>query len=180
VPLAALTAWQALFVQAQLAPGQPVFIHGAARGVGTYAVQLARWAGDVLVSVVTPPPAYPPPRGDVRFVYFVVEPSGEELRQIGGLIDLGQVRPGGVAHQVGAKHIVRLPEAHQPAVPSNQKGASMPGLLSLIKESATALSTPRLICLTEKRSGLFLRSVLVCLLRMYTLETTHDLYLTER
>jgi NADPH:quinone reductase-like Zn-dependent oxidoreductase len=29
----------------------------------------------------------------VRFAWFIVEPSGEQLRQIGGLIDAGQVRP---------------------------------------------------------------------------------------
>jgi NADPH:quinone reductase-like Zn-dependent oxidoreductase len=153
VPLAALTAWQALFIHAKLAPGQRVLIHGASGGVGTYAVQFARWAGaqvlataaarntdflrdlgadqiidyattrfedvahdvdvvfdlvggdtlrrswqvvrtgGVLVSVVTPPPSYPAPRPEVRFVYFIVEPSGEQLRQIGGLLDAGQVRP---------------------------------------------------------------------------------------
>jgi len=45
VPLAGLTAWQALFNQAGLSEGQSVLIHGAAGGVGTYAVQLARLAG---------------------------------------------------------------------------------------------------------------------------------------
>lgn len=41
VPLAALTAWQAMFDQAKLQPGQTVLIHGAAGGVGHFAVQLA-------------------------------------------------------------------------------------------------------------------------------------------
>ena len=45
VPLAGLTAWQALFDHAQLEKGQRVLIHGAAGGVGTYAVQLANWKG---------------------------------------------------------------------------------------------------------------------------------------
>ncbi len=45
VPLSALTAWQALFDHARLSKGQRVLIHGAAGGVGTYAVQLARWRG---------------------------------------------------------------------------------------------------------------------------------------
>jgi NADPH:quinone reductase-like Zn-dependent oxidoreductase len=45
VPLAGLTAWQALFDHAALSPGQVVLIHAAAGGVGTYAVQLAHWRG---------------------------------------------------------------------------------------------------------------------------------------
>src|SRR5215510_12214856 len=45
VPLAALTVWQAFFDHARLAPGQRVLIHGAAGGVGGFAVQIARWHG---------------------------------------------------------------------------------------------------------------------------------------
>ena len=45
VPLSALTAWQALFEHARLVSGQTVLIHGAAGGVGVFAVQLAHWAG---------------------------------------------------------------------------------------------------------------------------------------
>ena len=41
LPLGALTAWQALHEHAQLQPGQHVLVHGAAGGVGAYAVQLA-------------------------------------------------------------------------------------------------------------------------------------------
>jgi NADPH:quinone reductase-like Zn-dependent oxidoreductase len=44
-PLAGLTAWQALFVHGDLGSGQRVLVLGAAGGVGTFAVQLARWAG---------------------------------------------------------------------------------------------------------------------------------------
>ncbi|MBS0192577.1 MAG: NADP-dependent oxidoreductase [Planctomycetes bacterium] len=44
-PLASLTAWQALFDQADLKPGQSILIHGGAGGVGHFAVQLARWKG---------------------------------------------------------------------------------------------------------------------------------------
>ncbi|MHB1307356.1 MAG: NADP-dependent oxidoreductase [Limisphaerales bacterium] len=45
IPLAGLTAWQALFDTARLASGQRVLIHAAAGGVGTFAVQLAKWKG---------------------------------------------------------------------------------------------------------------------------------------
>jgi NADPH:quinone reductase-like Zn-dependent oxidoreductase len=45
VPLPALTAWQGLFEQGRLDAGERVLIHGAAGGVGGFAVQLARAAG---------------------------------------------------------------------------------------------------------------------------------------
>ena len=45
VPLAGLTAWQALFDIGALADGQSVLIHAAAGGVGSFAVQLAKWKG---------------------------------------------------------------------------------------------------------------------------------------
>ena len=45
LPQAALTSWQALFDHGHLESGQTVVIHGAAGGVGSVAVQLARWAG---------------------------------------------------------------------------------------------------------------------------------------
>lgn len=45
VPVAALTAWQALFETAQLRAGQTVLIHAAAGGVGSFAVQFAKARG---------------------------------------------------------------------------------------------------------------------------------------
>jgi NADPH:quinone reductase-like Zn-dependent oxidoreductase len=53
VPLSALTAWQALFDHAHLAPGQRVLVHGAAGGVGSFAVQLARWRGAHVVATAS-------------------------------------------------------------------------------------------------------------------------------
>lgn len=45
IPTAGLAAWQALFDIAGLEKGQSVLIHGAAGGVGTFAVQFAKWKG---------------------------------------------------------------------------------------------------------------------------------------
>jgi NADPH:quinone reductase-like Zn-dependent oxidoreductase len=45
LPISGLTAWQGLFVHGRLEAGQTVIIHGAAGGVGSVAVQLAREAG---------------------------------------------------------------------------------------------------------------------------------------
>ena len=45
LPVAALTAWQALFDAGELSAGQKVLIYAAAGGVGHIAVQLAKWKG---------------------------------------------------------------------------------------------------------------------------------------
>jgi NADPH:quinone reductase-like Zn-dependent oxidoreductase len=53
VPLSALTAWQALFDQGGLQDGQRVLIHGGGGGVGSFAVQLARWRGAHVVATAS-------------------------------------------------------------------------------------------------------------------------------
>jgi NADPH:quinone reductase-like Zn-dependent oxidoreductase len=45
LPISGLTAWQGLFDHGRLATGQTVLVHGAAGGVGSIAVQLAREVG---------------------------------------------------------------------------------------------------------------------------------------
>jgi len=45
VPLAALTAWQAVFERGEVSAGMRVLVHAAAGGVGSFAVQFARAAG---------------------------------------------------------------------------------------------------------------------------------------
>lgn len=51
VPLAALTAWQALYELGGLTTGQRVLINGASGGVGTFATQFARVAGAEVTGV---------------------------------------------------------------------------------------------------------------------------------
>lgn len=53
IPLAALTAWQVLFDTARLTAGQRVLIHAAAGGVGTFAVQLAKWKGAYVIGTAS-------------------------------------------------------------------------------------------------------------------------------
>jgi NADPH:quinone reductase-like Zn-dependent oxidoreductase len=53
IPLAALSAWQGLFDHGKLAEGQRVLIHGAAGGVGSFAVQLAHWRGAHVIGTVS-------------------------------------------------------------------------------------------------------------------------------
>lgn len=53
VPLAALTAWQALFDHAHLQPGQKIIIHAAAGGVGLFALQFAKWKGAYVIATAS-------------------------------------------------------------------------------------------------------------------------------
>jgi len=53
VPISALTAWQGLFEKTNLERGQRVLIHGAAGGVGTFAVQLAAWRGAYAIATAS-------------------------------------------------------------------------------------------------------------------------------
>lgn len=53
VPLAALTAWQAMFDTAGLKPGQTVLIHAGAGGVGHFAVQLAKAKGARVIATAS-------------------------------------------------------------------------------------------------------------------------------
>ncbi|PWW38919.1 MULTISPECIES: NADP-dependent oxidoreductase [Paenibacillus] len=53
VPLAGLTAWQALFTHGHLKEGESVLIHAGAGGVGIYAIQLAKYAGAHVITTAS-------------------------------------------------------------------------------------------------------------------------------
>jgi NADPH:quinone reductase-like Zn-dependent oxidoreductase len=109
VPLAGLTAWHGLFDAStiNLSKGQTVLIHGGAGGVGTLAVQLARWKGaKVIATASSENESYVRGLGadqvvDYRKVRFedVVRDVDAVLDLIGGDTQkrsLGVLKPGGV------------------------------------------------------------------------------------
>ena len=53
LPLVALTAWQTLVEKGNLQPGQRVLIHAGAGGVGTIAIQLAKYLGATVATTVS-------------------------------------------------------------------------------------------------------------------------------
>jgi len=55
VPLAALTAWQALIDAAKLSAGQTVLIHGGSGGVGSFAIQIAKERGAKVIATASTP-----------------------------------------------------------------------------------------------------------------------------
>lgn len=107
LPMGGLSAWQGLFTHGRLARGERVLVTGASGGVGHIAVQLARHAGaDVVQSgradLVFDTAGGELPAGD-RVVtiaaeapgatYFVVEPDGAQLLELGRLADTGEISP---------------------------------------------------------------------------------------
>jgi NADPH:quinone reductase-like Zn-dependent oxidoreductase len=53
LPLAAITAWESLFTAGELCEGQTVLIHAGAGGVGSLAVQLAKWRGARVIATAS-------------------------------------------------------------------------------------------------------------------------------
>ncbi len=55
LPVVAATAWQALFGEGgiNLQPGQTILIHGGAGGVGSTAIQLAKWRGAQVIATAS-------------------------------------------------------------------------------------------------------------------------------
>jgi NADPH2:quinone reductase len=54
IPLAGGTAWEAVIRRLKIMPGETILIHGAAGGVGTFAVQFAKAAGAKVIATASP------------------------------------------------------------------------------------------------------------------------------
>lgn len=89
VPVIAVTAWQALFDQAQLKTGQTVVIQGAAGNVGSYAVQLALHA-DLRTIAIAAGDDVPFLRnlGATAVIDYRTQRFEEEVRDADAVIDL--------------------------------------------------------------------------------------------
>ena len=89
VPVVAVTAWQALFDQAQLKAAQTVVIHGAAGNVGAYAVQLARRAGArIIATAATDDISFVCELGGDTVIDYRTQRFQEEVRDADAVIDL--------------------------------------------------------------------------------------------
>jgi len=112
VPVGASTAWLALFGLADLHAGQRVLIHGAAGGVGNYAVQLAHWKGAYVIGTASSKNlefvqtlgaetvidyATTPFEQVVHEVDVVVDPLGGEIQERSWPL----LKPGGVLVAIG-------------------------------------------------------------------------------
>ncbi|MGO4619707.1 NADP-dependent oxidoreductase [Ensifer sp. 2YAB10] len=89
VPLAGLTALQALRDELRVRPGSRIFIPGGAGGVGTFAVQLAKWLGAEVTTTASPRGrALVEELGADVVIDYTKERFEEQLRDMDGAFDL--------------------------------------------------------------------------------------------
>ena len=94
VPIAAVTALQALRDKGGLQPGQKVLVHGASGGVGTYTVQIAKALGATVTAVCsTPNVEIARSLGADRVVDYTVADCTEDDERYDLLIDIAGTRP---------------------------------------------------------------------------------------
>ncbi len=107
VPMAAMTAWQAIFDEGGLQAGQTILIHGAAGGVGMFAVQLAKWKGaNVIATASGQGMAFVQKLDADQVIDYKAARFEDEVRNVDVVLDLiggdtqtrsfGVLKPGGV------------------------------------------------------------------------------------
>jgi alcohol dehydrogenase len=106
VPLAGLTALQALRDELHLKPRDRVFVPGGAGGVGTFAIQLAKWLGAQVTTTASPRgKALVERLGADVVIDYTTQAFEDHVREMDGAFDLiggdtlrksfGVVKPGG-------------------------------------------------------------------------------------
>lgn len=113
MPLAGLTALQALRDEIGLRPGSCVFIPGGAGGVGTFAIQLAKWLGAYVITTASPRGRDLVERmGADQVIDYTTQDFADHVSGVDGVFDLiggdtltkafGVVKPGGMVLSVTA------------------------------------------------------------------------------
>ena len=110
IPVAGLTAWQAVHEHAQVKDGQRILVNGAGGGVGGFAVQLAKRAGAYVIATASPrsADAVRAQGADEVIDYTTTSPADAVQEPVDAVLSLvfvgpeageslaGLVRPGGV------------------------------------------------------------------------------------
>jgi NADPH:quinone reductase-like Zn-dependent oxidoreductase len=120
LPLAALTAWQALFDHAHVTAGESVLVLGGAGGVGAYVVQLAHHAGNHVTATVSK-------RDDADYVT-ALGADNVLVRHPDGIFDVVIDTVGGQALAEAYAHVQdggRLITLSAPPQPELSKGRSI-------------------------------------------------------
>ncbi len=113
IPLAGLTALQALRDEMKIGPGSRVFIPGGAGGVGTLAIQIAKWLGAEVITTASPRGRKLVERlGADRVIDYTTQDFADHVRNVDGVFDLiggetldksfGVVKPGGMVLSITA------------------------------------------------------------------------------
>jgi NADPH:quinone reductase-like Zn-dependent oxidoreductase len=88
IPIAALTAWQAMFDVAHLSSGQKILITGASGGVGSMAVQFAKAKGAIVVATASGKNAqFVRDLGADEFVDYTQQPFEEVVKDMDVVFD---------------------------------------------------------------------------------------------
>jgi NADPH:quinone reductase-like Zn-dependent oxidoreductase len=143
VPIGALTAWGAVIETAKVQAGQRVLVHGAAGGVGIYAVQFARWKGAKVIATAS--------AANVEFVRslgadtvidYKAAPFETAVHDVDVVVDTvggdlperswGVLRPDGMLVSVAARLTPEMGKAH--GVRSTGAGRAAPERLREISE----------------------------------------------
>ena len=88
IPIGALTAWQAMFVVANLSSGQRILITGASGGVGSMAVQLAKAKGAIVIGTASGNnEQFVRDLGADEFVDYTAQPFEEVVKDVDVVFD---------------------------------------------------------------------------------------------
>jgi len=165
LPTASLTAWQAVMELAGLQEGQLALIHGAAGGVGSFAVQLAVWRGVRVVATASRRDAeYLLRLGVERVIDYKTERFDRLVRGVDAVIDLvgrdvlersyDVLKPGGkLVSTVGPTDEAKAAAAGVTAVTMAMRrdGAQLARIAQLVDQKTLRPRLDQILPLTDAR-----------------------------